>query len=183
MPIPTPELETARLLLTPLVTEDADAIQQVFPQWEIVRYLSNVVPWPYPPDGARLFLEQIALPTMADGSGWYWAIRPKSSPGALIGNINVREAGEENRGFWLAPNWRGRGLMTEACDAVTAFWFGPLDKPALRVSKAIANTRSRNISARAGMRIIETCENDYVGGRLPSEVWEITRAEWLARQR
>jgi hypothetical protein len=28
------------------------------------------------------------------------------------------------------------------------------------------------------MRIVATGENDYVSGRLPSETWEITAAEW-----
>lgn len=73
--------------------------------------------------------------------------------------------------------------MTEACDAVTGFWFATLQKPALQVSKAIANKASRRISERSGMRIVATEERDYVAGRLLSETWEITRAEWLARKR
>ena len=36
----TPVLETARLLLRPLELVDAEQIQQVFPQWEVVRYLT-----------------------------------------------------------------------------------------------------------------------------------------------
>ena len=32
-----PNLETERLILKPLCREDIDAIQQVFPQWEILR--------------------------------------------------------------------------------------------------------------------------------------------------
>lgn len=42
----TPQLETARLLLKPLVSEDAAQIQRIFPRWEIVRYLIASVPWP-----------------------------------------------------------------------------------------------------------------------------------------
>ena len=48
----TPVLETARLLLRPLELVDAEQIQQVFPQWEVVRYLTDTIPWPYPKDGA-----------------------------------------------------------------------------------------------------------------------------------
>lgn len=48
----TPALESARLLLRPLELSDAAAVQLIFPKWEIVRYLANKVPWPYPPDGA-----------------------------------------------------------------------------------------------------------------------------------
>ena len=56
------ELETARLLLKPLELADAEQIQALFPQWEIVRYLTKAVPWPYPPDGALTFLRDAALP-------------------------------------------------------------------------------------------------------------------------
>jgi RimJ/RimL family protein N-acetyltransferase len=51
------------------------------------------------------------------------------------------------------------------------------------VSKAIANIASRRISERSGMRVIKTEHRDYVSGRLPEEVWEITREEWRRRPR
>ena len=47
-----PQLETRRLILRPLQLEDAEQVQALFPQWEIVRYLTARVPWPYPEDGA-----------------------------------------------------------------------------------------------------------------------------------
>jgi hypothetical protein len=47
-----PQLQTPRLYLRPLMLADAHQTQLLFPHWEIVRYLSSVVPWPYPPDGA-----------------------------------------------------------------------------------------------------------------------------------
>ena len=72
--------------------------------------------------------------------------------------------------------------MTEACDAVTDFWFETLKHPVMRVQKAIANEGSRRISQRQGMRIISTGESDYVSGRLPSEIWEITAEDWRARK-
>ena len=73
--------------------------------------------------------------------------------------------------------------MSEACSAVTEFWFETLQRPVLRVPKAVANVASRRISERSGMRIVETEERDYVSGRLPSELWEITREEWRSRPR
>jgi len=41
----TPRLETARLVLLPLDLADAEQVQRLFPQWEIVRYLNALVPW------------------------------------------------------------------------------------------------------------------------------------------
>jgi ribosomal-protein-alanine N-acetyltransferase len=179
--VTTPSLETRRLLLRPLRLEDADQAQILFPHWEIVKHLNAIVPWPYPPDGARTFYEQMAIPAMERGDQWTWCLFLKSDPDQLIGSISLIRGERENRGFWLGLPWHGQGLMTEAADAVTDFWFDVLQFPVLRVPKAIANTASRRISEKQGMRIVEVTERDYVCGRLPAEVWAITAEEWRAR--
>lgn len=75
-----PPLATDRLVLQPLEIGDAEAIQRLFPQWEVVRYLVDQVPWPYPPDGARNYLEQVAIPAMRQGKEWHWSIRTRENP-------------------------------------------------------------------------------------------------------
>lgn len=177
-----PTLETARLILRPVGMADAPAVQRLFPQWDVVRYLDAGVPWPYPDNGAERHLRDLVLPRTERGEGWCWAIRPKSAPQPLIGLVDLRLGEDDNRGFWLDPAWRRRGLMREAADAVTDYWFDVLRQPVLRVPKATENEASRRISARQGMRVIETGERDYVGGRLPYELWEITAREWRARR-
>jgi len=68
--MPVPALATPRLLLRPLTLADAPALQHAFPQWEIVRFLANRVPWPYPEDGTLAFIRDAALPAMARGREW-----------------------------------------------------------------------------------------------------------------
>ena len=179
----TPALETPRLLLRPLELADAEQIQVLFPHWELVRYLAAQVPWPYPPDGAHHFIRDIALPSMERGEAWQWTLRLKSNPELIIGSIDLRKKENENRGFWLGLAWQRQGLMTEACDAATDFWFNTLGFPILRAPKAVPNVASRRMSEKQGMRLIATEERDYVSGRLPSEIWEITAEEWRARKR
>jgi [ribosomal protein S5]-alanine N-acetyltransferase len=175
-------LETERLLLRPVELIDAERVQQLFPHWEIVRYLKNVVPWPYPPDGAYTYYRDKALPAMDRGDEWHWTLRLKSEPPQrLIGGISLRRGDHTNRGFWLGLAWHRQGLMTEACNAVTDYWFNTLKFPILRTSKAAANTASRRISEKSGMRLVATEESQYVCGRLPAEIWEITAEEWNAR--
>ena len=178
-----PTLETPRLLLRPLELADAAQIQVLFPHWEIVRYLRNVVPWPYPADGALQYVRDMALPAIARGEAWHWTLRLKTEPEQMIGFIRLIKGETENRGFWMGLPWQGRGLMSEACDAVTDYWFNGLKFPALRVPKAIANAASRRISEKQGMRVVATEERDYVGGRFATEIWEITAEEWRARRR
>lgn len=177
------QLETQRLLLMPLSLDDAPQIQVLFPHWEVVQYLASVVPWPYPPDGAEVYIRDAALPAIARGDEWIWTMRRKDAPDQIIGAIALKRHAEENRGFWLGVEWQGQGFATEAAEAVTDYWFDVLGFPVLRAPKAIANTSSRRISEKQGMRLISTGERDYVGGRLPSELWEITAQEWKERRR
>ncbi|MGP8251056.1 MAG: GNAT family N-acetyltransferase [Terracidiphilus sp.] len=174
----TPTGQTARLILTPLALEDAPQIQALFPQWEIVRYLKAIVPWPYPPDGALTYLRDIALPAIERGGQWIWTLRLKSAPDAIIGSITLIDRESDHRGFWLDPAFQGRGLMTEACVWVNNFWLETLGKTVLRVSKAVPNRASSRVSERMGMRLVGHGEKDYVSGRFPSEKWEITAEEW-----
>jgi RimJ/RimL family protein N-acetyltransferase len=178
----TPTLYTERLILRPLQLVDAEAIQQQFAHWQVVRYLNAAVPWPYPEDGALSYLRDIALPAIARGEEWHWTIRLQSAPEQLLGNISLMDQADNQRGFWLAPAAQGQGLMTEACAAVTRYWFETLGRPLMRVPKAAPNIGSRRISERTGMRLIGTDEDDFVGGRFPRELWEITREEWLLQQ-
>ena len=173
-----PTGETKRLILRPLALADAPQIQELFPHWEIVRHLLKVVPWPYPDDGALRFVRDIALPAMERGDRWTWTLRLKTEPHRMIGVLDLRRGEKDNRGFWLGLPWHGQGLMSEACIWANDFWFEQLGFPVLRAARAVDNTSSRRISEKQGMRLVGTAEKEYVSGRLPSEIWEITAEEW-----
>jgi RimJ/RimL family protein N-acetyltransferase len=173
-------------MLRPVELADADDVQVLFPQWEIVRYLRTRVPWPYPPGAARIYYAQELLPQIERGEAWCWSLRMKTQPARFVGAImlqkNPREE-NDNRGFWLGVPWQRQGLMTEACDAVTDYWFDVLKFPVLRVPKAAANAASRRISEKQGMRVIASDEADFHAGRLRREIWEISAEEWRARKK
>jgi ribosomal-protein-alanine N-acetyltransferase len=178
-----PPLETDRLLLRPLELADAEQVQRIFPYWGVVEFLANHVPWPYPADGALAYYRDSALPGMASGEEWHWTLRLKTDPDRVIGAIGLFNNQANNRGFWLGVPWQRQGLMTEAAHVVTDFWFNNLGFPVLRVPKAVANIGSRKISESNGMRVVALEEKDYVSGRLATEVWEITAAEWRQHSR
>lgn len=178
----TPELETKRLILRPLELADADQIRIIFPQWEIVRYLTNRIPWPFPEDGVVKHFRDVVMPAIERGEFWQWTLRLKSAPDRIIGSISLETNENDNRGFWIDVPWRRQGLMTEAVEVVTDYWFETLNFPVLRVPKAIANTASRRISEKQRMRVIALEERDYISGRLPAEIWEITAEEWRSRR-
>ncbi|WP_313354595.1 GNAT family N-acetyltransferase [Kosakonia cowanii] len=174
----TPILETERLRLLPLVSADAEQIQRIFPRWEIVRYLIASVPWPYPEGAAQHYVDNVALAASRAGKGWFWTLRRKEDERELMGVICLMSTPDNNRGFWLAPEWQGKGYMREACHAVTDYWFNGLKREVLRAPKAVANERSRKISHSSGMRLVRRQPGHYVAGELETELWEITRDDW-----
>ena len=172
-------LETPRLKLHPLQLADAAEVQPLFAQWEIVKQLNARVPWPFPENGVEFYYSTDALPAIARGDEWHWMLRLKDDPAQkIIGSICLVRGSNTNRGFWLAREWQGRGLMTEAAIEVTRFWFEDLNQPVLRIKKARDNAASRAISLRQGMRCVEQTEDNYVSGRLPTEIWELTAEQW-----
>lgn len=176
-----PTLCTPRLILQPLCIEDASDCQRLFGHWEVVRYLTHLVPWPYP-DGEMLrHIAQEALPAMADGEQWHWSLRLRSANDILVGVICLMDEEDNQRGFWLAPQWHGQGLMAEACAAVNRYWFQTLCRPEMRVAKASVDEASRRLSLAEGMRIVASRPHEFVCGTLEEEIWEMTREEWLAR--
>jgi RimJ/RimL family protein N-acetyltransferase len=94
---PTPILETKRLILRPLALEDAPAVQRLFPQWEVVRHLNPVVPWPCPHDGALTNLKECLQDRR--GEKFLWSVTLKGGPGDLRGRIDLWPDDGESNGY------------------------------------------------------------------------------------
>lgn len=166
------ELDTARLTLRGVTMADAPAIQRYFADYEIIRQLAPIVPWPYPAGGARDFVRGV-LPVQGK-TRWVWALFLKSAPQEAVGIVDLRRGEGENRGFWLARHLWGQGLMSEACDAVTNYAFGPLGFSRLILCNAVGNERSRRIKEKAGAIFLRVEPAQFVDPALTMhEVWEL----------
>jgi [ribosomal protein S5]-alanine N-acetyltransferase len=177
-------LQTPRLVLRPVRSKDAPVIQRRFPKWDIVRWLDAKIPWPYPSDGAATYVAA-CLEDMARGEKFHWAIIPKSGPADLIGIIDLWPddgISRSQRGFWLDPEFQGKGLMTEAAERVTEYAFRDLGWPRLWLTNAQDNHPSRRLKERQGARLVDLMIGDHVGGRGPRMVWLLSREDWLARR-
>ncbi len=181
---PTPTLHTPRLTLRPLRAEDAPAVQRQFADWEVVRHLLARVPWPYPDDGAETNMRE-SLAKRARGEQFFWAITFKDGDDQLIGRIDLRpDAGDfEMRGFWLGRDHWGRGLMTEAANAVTDFALVTLGWPHLYVTNAADNAGSHRIKEKQGFELIDVVDGQFVEGPRKKEIWKLTREAWMGRER
>lgn len=176
-------LETPRLRLRPLRMTDAPAIQNLFPHWEIVKYMAAAILWPYPEDGARQYLESV-LPKNDVGEQYDWAITLKSErEDQLIGLIALYPESEDSRGFWLGEAYHNKGYMTEAAAAVNDFAFGTLQMPALMLNNAEPNRASHRIKEMSGASIVAIEEDKaFIGGSFRYIRWRLTREEWETRR-
>ena len=85
---------------------------------------------------------------------------PRCEPERLIDVISLIMKADDNRAFWLGPDWQGRDLMTEASAVVTRFLFATSSRLFSRVPKAVQNEASRKLSQREGMRVVLAGQRD-----------------------
>jgi ribosomal-protein-alanine N-acetyltransferase len=180
----TPTIQTPRLILRPLAPSDAPSIQRHFNNWNIIRRLAAVVPWPYPGDGAETFIKR-ELDKIAAGEEIYqWVLALRDGDGEAIGNINFRPGADQpkgNRGFWLAEPYWNRGLMTEAVSAVNDFAFDTLGLESFHVCNALSNAASRRVKQKTGAEYVGNIELLHHDGQTKAEKWKVTRESWWAR--
>ncbi len=177
-----PVLQTQRLVLRDALLLDVEKYRRNFDDYAVISELAAVVSWPYPADGVLDFLEKLRPAQGKDR--WVWALYLKEAPDEPIGNVDLRRSAVvENRGFWLARRFWGRGLMTEATGAVTDYAFDVLGFEVLVFSNAVGNLRSRRIKEKAGARLLRTEPARFVNPDYTErEVWELTKAAWRARR-
>ena len=178
-----PEFETERLFLRGLRLSDAESYEKSFARWEIVQNLRAATPWPYPKGGARDYIEKTVLPNQGRGS-WSWGIFLKENRQKVIGCISLwREGRPGNRGFWLAKEHWGKGLMTEANIPVLDYAFGELGFKKLIFDNAPQNQASRRIKEKTGCRYIGRRPQKFLNPEFSeSEIWELSKEGWLRRQ-
>ncbi len=56
-------------------------------------------------NGAENYVNNVALPDMAKGIAWFWTIRNRETPDKVMGLICLYDEEDNNRGFWLAPEY------------------------------------------------------------------------------
>ena len=73
-----------------MALSDAPAIQRHFNNWNVIRTLATVVPWPYPDDGAKTFIKRELAKIAAGEEIHHWVLALRPGDGEAIGNINFR---------------------------------------------------------------------------------------------
>ncbi|MGW9326314.1 GNAT family N-acetyltransferase [Streptomyces koyangensis] len=143
-------LTTARLTLRALTAADVDAVYRACQDGAIQRW--TTVPSPYRRADAEYFVNRVCPEGWQQGTEFTFGAVDTAGHGALVAAIglSMRATRTAELGFWTAAEYRDRGLMTEAVEAVTRWGFTqiPLDRIFWRAE--VGNAPSRATALRAG---------------------------------
>jgi len=178
-PEPRLPIETARLRLRRLATDDLTALHAIQSREDVARWLF----WdPRDEDQVRTSLDaHIARPF---DEGVVLAI---DLDGELIGTANVA-VGEHRQGeigFMLHPDHQGHGYATEAAEAIVELAFGTYRLHRVYGCVEPRNTASVRVLERLGMRReAHLIENEWGKGEWRSEaIYAILAREWRAARK
>jgi len=117
-------LYTERLVLEAPSSAEVDAITEACQDPEIQRRVP--IPVPYTRREAEAYVTAYSDSGWTSGKSCTWAIKQH---GDFTGAISLDGIGADKAeiGYWMAPGFRGQGLLTEAARAVVSF--GLADSP------------------------------------------------------
>lgn len=170
-------LQTARLTLRPFAEEDLDVLALLTANKDFMRFSSGV----YSREQAATLLEKI-LSWNREGLPSQFAVIVRET-GELIGYCGffhqvVDDTEEIEIGYRLHPKFWNRGLATEAAQAVRDHGFRDLELPRLISLIHPENAASRRVTEKNGMIL----EKETVFRGFPTQVFAITRPQWLAKR-
>ncbi|HEV7183582.1 MAG TPA: GNAT family N-acetyltransferase [Leifsonia sp.] len=148
-----------RVVLSIPGESDVDRIAEVCQDATVARW--TTIPVPYSRADAEGFVFDLVTGGWARGTNCTWAIRsePRGLLKGMIGLDGIGD-GQAEVGYWLAPDARGRGLMTEAAALVVEYAFAAesslsVAPPGLGLQRLvwhayIGNAASASVARRAG---------------------------------
>lgn len=169
-------IETARLLIRPMQSEDAEDLHEIYSDAETMQYLTSEIPRIV--DDTRAWMAPKIAQQERHGIS-LWSVVERES-GKVIGDCGLQAEDETlaevelafrfNRAYW------GRGYALEACAACLDVAFDQLALQRVVAGTDRDNASGRRLLERLGMRCVR--DREWYG-RATAE-YEITAVEWHA---
>ncbi len=179
-PIPTPALETERLLLRRILPQDAPGVFDLFSQEEVVRFID--IELMNKPEQAEVLIHQFDE-VAASGRGVRWGVFSLED-GALIGTCGYhdwdRRRFRAEISYDLSPGCWGRGFMREALTAVLDYGFHQMNLRRIEALIDPADLRSQNLLTGLGFQLEGTLrEHDFIKGRFQDDmIFALLHDDW-----
>ena len=136
-----------RCILRPYRRDDLSELPNIFGNWEVVRWMSRVIPHPYAEADAKAWIAKVVGKSPID----HFVIEVS---GVYMGGIGIDLYGGEKTGvaelsYWLGPAYWGQGIASEAVRVFIPYVFHER-----RVRRLEASLFAPNI---ASARVLEKC--------------------------
>jgi len=144
-------LRTARLVLRPFRSADAERVRSLIDDPEIARN-TLTIPHPYPAGLAEQWISTHA-PDWSSGRKGVWAVC--LADGELVGACGLHFEPAHKRaelGYWIARGHWGRGIATEAVRALVEHAFDDLALERVYAHHFTWNPASGRVLEKAGLR-------------------------------
>ncbi len=144
-----PKLKTERLELRLIQPSDAAFILQGLSDTRVTKYYAVHFDTLEAVQAQMKFYEQL----LADGTGAWWAFSLKESEG-LIGACGFSSLEAEHQkaeiGFWLLPEFWGKGYTSEAARAIIKYGFGSMNLNRIEAIVEGGNEQSESVLKKLG---------------------------------
>ena len=177
-----PVLETERFLLRAVTLDDVDDIFRIMSDPQVKRYFGSLPMTS--PEEAEQRVQRIQT-AFQEHSGIRWAIADRAN-GQLIGTAGfwrlIKPHDRAEVGYELAPEWWGRGVMTEALGVLLGFAFTSMGLHSVEAQIHPANNGSRRVLEKLGFvqegyfrenfyDPVEACFTDTAVYSLLKDIW------------
>ena len=180
-----PVLETERLVLRAPTLGDVDDIFRIMSDVRVTRYFGAL------PMVARVEAEQRVErihSAFQEHNGVRWAIADRAS-GQLVGTAGfwrlIKPHYRAEIGYELAPEWWGRGVMTEVVGAMLSFGFTRMGLHSVEAQIHPGNSASRRVLEKLGFaqegHLRENFYDPIEAGFTDTAVFGLLAADWLRR--
>lgn len=177
-------LETPRLWLRWPRAADAPAIHRYCSRWEVAQFTARI-PHPYPPGTAERFIFS-AREGNATGRDLTLVLTPIRDKREAIGAISLEGRAQDRLtlGYALTPEAWGKGLASEAVEAMVEAGFVLTNAVEIDASVRVENPSSRRVLEKAGFEFTGTGLQGAParGGLVSCDRFRVTREAWHARR-
>jgi RimJ/RimL family protein N-acetyltransferase len=181
-------LQTQRLTLRQFTEDDADSLYELNSDPEVMRYLTGGRPAPREVVRDEVIPFHLAVYERLDRLGT-WAAE-SSATGEFLGWFHFRPGADGNLtnidlGYRLCRSAWNRGYATEGSLALISMGFTDLGVERVYGHTMAANTASRRVLEKCGLRLVRTTAydgSDSIDGSEHGEVeYALTKPEWEGR--
>jgi RimJ/RimL family protein N-acetyltransferase len=148
-------IKTERLILKPLLVENADSLFKLMHNQVDTTYLS----WePHPTIETTFNLIQSLQEAQKNDKGYHWCVHFDDEIIGVVSLIDVRRTirtwtiNRSELSYWIGKSFTGKGYATEAASAIVNYGFSHLALHKIIIAHALENTESKKICRKLGFQ-------------------------------